>query len=94
MTDEKTNPQTATLATQKGVLPPRRLQLIGVAGPEDGRRALLRTPSGQIRQVQIGDRVRNRSIVAIADDAVILADNSGRTTALRMPAAAPTRSAA
>lgn len=83
----------ADLATQHGVLPLRKLHLIGVTGAEGARRALLRAPSGQIQTVQVGDTVRTQTIVAIDVDAVILSGRQGAQT-LHMPDPVPARAAA
>ncbi|MEM8654493.1 MAG: hypothetical protein AAGF36_07080 [Pseudomonadota bacterium] len=77
---EKTNETTADLATQRGVLPLRQLQLLGVAGPEDKRRALLRTAGGQTRLVQVGDSLRQGTVVAIGEDQVVLNGGLGQRT--------------
>ncbi|WP_299725234.1 pilus assembly protein PilP [uncultured Tateyamaria sp.] len=81
-----TNATTAELATQTGALPLNSLQLIGVAGTEDNRRALLRAGNGSIQTVQVGDNLRQGTVVAIADDAVILSSATG-SRQLRMPQA-------
>ena len=88
-----TNPTTANLATQTGLLPLRRLQLIGVAGPEDDRRALLRHANGQIETIRVGDTMRYGTVVAIDDDAVILQTASGTRT-LHIPTRPEPRAAA
>ncbi|WP_299687075.1 pilus assembly protein PilP [uncultured Tateyamaria sp.] len=90
----ETNTQTASFATERRALPLRQLALIGVAGTDDARRALLRTPAGQIRQVQVGDVLRQGTVMAIAADAITFAGTSGRTTVLQMPAQADLRPAA
>ena len=83
--DQTTNATTARLATQNGQLPLGRLQLIGVVGSQDTRRALLRQPNGQIETVHLGDQLRQGTVVAIDDDAVILSTATG-TRRLDMPA--------
>ena len=60
------------------------LQLIGVAGTEDNRRALLRAPNGSIQTVQVGDSLRQGTVVAIDDDAIILSSGTGNRR-LKMP---------
>lgn len=90
--DTPTNPVTADAATQRGALPLRRLHLIGVAGAPDARRAMVRTPGGQIKTVQVGDEIRQGRVVAIDEDAVILSGPTGAQT-LRLPAL-PARAAA
>lgn len=90
---ETTNPTTAKLATESGVLPLRSLQLIGVVGTEENRRALLRNAGGQIETVRVGDKTRQGRVAAIDDDAVILAGSTG-SRILRMPAPTPAPRAA
>lgn len=91
---DTTNTQTASFATERRALPLRRLTLIGVAGTPEDRRALLRTPGGQIRAVQVGDSLRQGNVVAIADSAITLATSGGRTTVLELPERASQRPAA
>lgn len=96
MTDiekETTNAATARLATQTGVLPLRSLQLIGVTGPADNRRALLRTAGGQIQAVRTGDQLRQGRVVAISDSAVLL-DAATGPRRLHMPTSSRPRAAA
>lgn len=83
MTDT-TNATTADLATQRQTLPLRKLQLIGIAGSQEARRALLRTPAGQIRTVAQGDALPQGTVVAIGYDRLILQKNSGERV-LAMP---------
>ena len=83
----ETNEATAFHATQRGALPLHRLMLIGVMGTGDTPRALLRTHAGQIRQVSVGDQLRQGTVVAIADDAITLAARNGSTTVMRIPEA-------
>ena len=90
---EPTNAITSKMATQRGVLPLRSLQLIGVVGPDDGRRALLRSAGGTIRTVRVGDQLRQGRVVAIDVDAVILSTGTG-TRRLTIPAAPAPRVAA
>ena len=89
-----TNAATAAFATERGTLPMRRLTLIGIAGSEVARRALLRTPAGEIRQVAVGDTVRQATVVAISDNALTLASRTGSTTVMRLPARDAVRPAA
>lgn len=81
---QATNATTADFATQTGLLPLRSLQLIGVAGSEDDRRALLRSSAGEIWQVRVGDSVGRRTVVAMDTEAVILSRN-GASETLQMP---------
>lgn len=83
-TNATTNATTAKFATQSELLPMHSLQLIGVAGTEDNRRALLREPNGNIQTVQVGDSLRQGTVVAIDDDAIILSSGTGNRR-LKMP---------
>ncbi|MBY5932279.1 pilus assembly protein PilP [Tateyamaria omphalii] len=83
---EETNEFTADLATQRGALPLRNLQLLGVAGSDTNRRALLRTAGGQTRMVQVGDSLRQGTVIAIGEDRIVLNGGMGqRTLTLPMP---------
>lgn len=90
---EPTNSTTADLATIRRLLPLNRLQLIGVAGTPEARRALVRTPAGKILTVSVGDALDRNTVVAIDDDAIILSTPKGSET-LRMPKMPDTRVAA
>ena len=81
---EDTNDITADLATQRGALPLRNLQLLGVAGSNDNRRALLRTAGGQTRMVQVGDSLRQGTVMAIGEDRIVLNGGMGQRT-LKLP---------
>lgn len=90
---DPTNPITSNTATKRGVLPLRSLQLIGVVGTDDARRALLRTAGGRIQTVQVGDTLRQGQVIAIDVDAVILS-TGGETRRLTIPSASAPRVAA
>lgn len=91
--EQTTNPTTADHATQRGALPLRSLQVIGIFGTPEARRALLRSPAGQIRQVGVGDQLRQGTVVAISDAAVTL--HRGATTLmLHLPPLAEAAAAA
>ena len=77
---EETNDITADLATQRGALPLRNLQLIGIAGTEEAPRALLRTAGGQTRLVSVGDSLRQGTVIAIGADRVVLNGGLGQRT--------------
>ncbi|MEM6372959.1 MAG: hypothetical protein AAF727_09295 [Pseudomonadota bacterium] len=77
---DTTNQTTAALATQTGVMPRHSLQLIGTAGSEDDRRALLRGAGGAIETVRVGDTVRQGTVVAISDRSLILNTMTGTRT--------------
>lgn len=77
---EQTNAITADLATQRDALSLRNLQLLGVVGTEDSRRALLRTPAGQTQMVIVGDSLRQGTVVAIGEDRIVLNGGLGQRT--------------
>ncbi|MEL6889205.1 MAG: hypothetical protein AAFO86_10910 [Pseudomonadota bacterium] len=81
-----TNAATAAFATERGTLPLRRLTLIGIAGSETARRALLRTPAGEIVSVSVGDAVRQTTVAAISDNALTLASRNSTATVMHLPA--------
>ena len=68
-------------ATTTAQFDPTQPMLLGIFGKEDNPHALIRLPSGQVRDVAKGDRIGAQRIAAIAPDAVILA-NAQR---LRLP---------
>jgi len=74
---EITNTTTAKFATQTGALPLHSLQLIGVFGTQEERRALLRSPGGTFETVGMGDQVRQGTVVAIDENSVILSTAAG-----------------
>ena len=83
---EITNTATAEFATQISALPLHNLQLIGVFGTQEERRALLRNPDGTFRTVGVGDRLRQGTVAAIDTDTVILSKGTG-TRRLTIPRA-------
>ncbi len=93
MSKDTTNPATADMATDRSALPLRRLQLIGVAGTPEDRGALLRRAGGNIQTVRVGDKLRQGTVVAIDDDAVILSGMGGTQT-LHLPQVTQPRAAA
>ncbi|WP_299148510.1 hypothetical protein [uncultured Tateyamaria sp.] len=90
---DTTNATTATAATQSNALPLRQMHLIGIVGPVEARRALLRTANGDIVHVSTGTRLRQGTVVAISDSAVILGTRTG-TRQFEMPRDTSTASAA
>jgi len=83
-TTEATTSIAAELATERGALQLHELQLVGLVGTPQDRRALLRRASGQIDMVRVGDTVRQGTVVAIDDEVVVLNAASGSRT-LRFP---------
>lgn len=59
-------------ATQRGKLQRNSFSVLGVFGPKDGLRALVRTSNGRVKQVGAGERVSTGKVVAIDDKGLIL----------------------
>jgi len=83
--NKKTNATTANLATISNALATGGMTLIGVFGTVEEKHALLRAAGGKIHRVSVGDTVSQNTVVAIAEDAVILAGMTGQRK-LSMPA--------
>ena len=83
--NKKTNALTADAATQRGALQLRALQLIGIFGPAEAPRALLRAPNGQISNIGLNDQVPLGNVVGIGEDRIVIATKTGERT-LRLPA--------
>ena len=79
------NPIVAANAVTPDALPMNQLALIGLFFAGHTRKALLRTPQGDIAKVTVGDRVGRQEIIAIAEDMLILAAPNGAQTVLQMP---------
>lgn len=75
----------AQLATLKDAMPLNRVNLVGLFGPQNDLRALIRTPNGRIQEVAPGDKAGFGRIVGIDADGVML-EKFGRTSRLAMPA--------
>lgn len=85
MAEPQTNFTAAeTFATEQGLLDTNQMALIGTMGTEMARRALIRLPSGSIRQVTVGDTLRGRRVDAIEPDRLMMSRN-GQQTILEMP---------
>ena len=89
----KTNKTTADLATQKGALPLGSLQLIGTFTSDNTRRALLRQAGGRVTTVSVGKKLRQGTVIAINEGAVVLNTAQGTQT-LRIPEPPQPRAAA
>lgn len=78
-----TTPQhVADLATETARLP--ALALLGVFGSVTTRSALLRQPDGTTLRVSTGDQVASKTVMAIAEDHVIL-ERGNQTRVLTLP---------
>ncbi len=74
----------AKAATDRNALRMRRVNLIGVYGKPDSRRALVRLANGRYKKVKVGDRLDGGRVAAIGDDELRL-QKRGRSVTLRMP---------
>lgn len=74
----------AKTATEKNVLNLREVNLIGVYGTQQSRRALVRLSNGRYQKVKVGDRVDGGRVVAISDGELRYT-KGGRNVTLRMP---------
>ncbi|MDJ1008025.1 MAG: hypothetical protein QNJ13_09400 [Paracoccaceae bacterium] len=71
-------------ATIEDAIPLGRLNLIGVYGSANDRRALVRLPTGRFVKLQVGDRLDGGQVAQIGPDR-LLYQKGGRTVALEMP---------
>ena len=75
----------ARAATQDDVLPMRDMNLIGVYGKANQRRALVRLSNGRYVRVEVGSALDGGQVTAIGDSALNYVKR-GRTYALELPA--------
>ena len=75
----------ARAATQDDVLPMRDMNLIGVYGKTNQRRALVRLSNGRYVRVEVGSTLDGGQVTAIGDSALNYVKR-GRTYALELPA--------
>lgn len=83
-----TAPEVAEAATQSITLPKDRLTLLGTFGKSESRKALVRTESGSIRKVALGDRIGRATVTAVDESAVHLVQGD-LSRKLSMPAELP-----
>ena len=74
----------ARAATERNALRMADVTLIGVYGPPNQRRALVRLPSGRYSKVQVGDRLDGGRVAAIGQDELRYV-KGGQTQVLRLP---------
>ncbi|MBM7066847.1 hypothetical protein [Actibacterium sp. 188UL27-1] len=79
-----TRASVARQATVKDAIRLGRVNLIGVFGPPNQRRALVRLPSGKLMRVKIGDRVDGGRVAAIGNEELRYV-KGGRNLVLKMP---------
>ena len=80
-------PTTASVARQatiQNAINLNKINLIGVYGTSNNRRALVRLANGRYRKVQVGDRIDGGKVAAI-DDQELRYVKSGRNIVLKMP---------
>ncbi|MEM6322330.1 MAG: hypothetical protein AAF748_01530 [Pseudomonadota bacterium] len=79
-----TTAEVSSAATEENALRLNRVNLIGVYGSAEDRRALVRLSSGRYVKVQVGDTVDRGRVVAIGDTALRYV-RGGRTITLELP---------
>ncbi|WP_281823772.1 hypothetical protein [Jannaschia rubra] len=74
----------ARAATQSNALRMREMNLIGVYGQPQARRALVRMPNGRYVKVKVGDQLDRGRVTGIGESELSY-QRGGRSTVLRMP---------
>ena len=74
----------ARAATQSNAIRLREVNLIGIYGRPNARRALVRLSNGRYVKVEVGDRLERGRVVAIGESELVY-QRGGRNVALRMP---------
>jgi hypothetical protein len=74
----------ARQATVKNALNLRKLNLIGVSGKSNARKALIRTAAGRFKTVKVGDRLDGGKVSAITETELRYQKN-GRNIVLKLP---------
>lgn len=82
---EKTPDNVADMATTDHALARGKTDLIGLFGPQSQMSALIRTPRGSIKRVEIGETLSIGRIVAIDDKGMMVSKN-GHNRRLSLPA--------
>lgn len=82
---EQTPDRVAKMATTDHALARGKTDLIGLFGPQNKMSALIRTPRGAIKRVEIGETLNIGRIVAIDDKGLMLSKN-GHNRRLSLPA--------
>ncbi|KPP88706.1 MAG: hypothetical protein HLUCCO07_11780 [Rhodobacteraceae bacterium HLUCCO07] len=82
ITDETVN--VGLLAKSRDTLPRGRTVLIGIFGDQESPGALLRSSSGQVQRVKLGDDALGGKVMAIGDGAIVIASGQG-TKVLKLP---------
>lgn len=86
MAQTQTNPRSrvAQIATQQGAMNTSGFNLLGVFGPENDMRALVRSSGGRVREIKRGERIAGGTVAAI-DHKGLLVLQHGETRRLPMP---------
>ncbi|KUJ80934.1 hypothetical protein AVO45_06170 [Ruegeria marisrubri] len=71
-------------ATQRGALSKHSVAVLGVFGPANNLRALVRLSGGRIKEVKPGSRVGSGKVIAIDATGVMLRQ-SGQTKRITIP---------
>lgn len=79
-----TTASVARAATERNQISLRRVNLIGVYGSADSRRALVRLPNGRYKKVKVGDRLDGGKVAAIGDGELSYVKR-GQAVVLKMP---------
>jgi len=74
----------AQYATQRHALDPRSTNLLGIFGPKDNLRALVRQSGGAVNEVKPGQRFAGGMVVAIDAEGVMLL-KAGQTKRISIP---------
>lgn len=80
------NDTVAKAATTSAPIPRSKPMLLGIFGSSEDPSALIRLPSGKVAQVTKGDRLGPDTVLAVAEDAVIL-KRGNKAQRLTMPGA-------
>jgi hypothetical protein len=83
-----TNPRVISAAQSPTPLPLAETTLIGIFWKTDEARALIRQPDGRIVTLEIGDRLGNAEVSAIAQDGIYLTEG-GQQSVLVLPPLQP-----
>lgn len=70
-------------ATRRGVIPLDEVALLGVAGPDDAMRAIIRMSDGDIITGTLGERIALGKLVEISPAGVVIDLTNGFATFLR-----------
>ena len=78
------NADVSRAATEANAIRLRNVNLIGVTGTPEDRRALVRLPSGRFMRVGVGDRLDGGRVAAVGETTLQYVRN-GRTVTLEIP---------